>query len=158
MRATVPSENKRLQVLIQAATAAANGRGLEAGGAMIVSRPSLLRPYVMLVSPLHLGDGWAATQRARAVVFITDPETEFERQDQALERLFGLTPAESRLACILASGKSLKQAAEELSVSRNTVHSQLQKVFEKTGANRQADLVRLLLKSPIQYRPTDMSK
>ena len=37
--------------------------------------------------------------------------------------------------------------AEGLAVSRNTVRSQLQAVFAKTGTNRQGDLVRLLLSS-----------
>jgi DNA-binding CsgD family transcriptional regulator/PAS domain-containing protein len=64
-----------------------------------------------------------------------------------LSRLFGLTPAESLLASELGRGASLEEAAAHLGISRNTVRSQLQSVFMKTGTNRQGDLVRMLLSS-----------
>ncbi|WP_460480529.1 helix-turn-helix transcriptional regulator [Comamonas humi] len=64
-----------------------------------------------------------------------------------LTRLFGLTPAESLLASELARGVSLGEAAMHLGVSRNTVRSQLQAIFMKTGTNRQGELVRMLLSS-----------
>lgn len=64
-----------------------------------------------------------------------------------LTRLFGLTPAESLLASELARGISLEEAATHLGISRNTARSQLQSVFTKTGANRQGELVRLVLSS-----------
>lgn len=64
-----------------------------------------------------------------------------------LTRLFGLTPAESLLASELARGVSLEEAATHLGISRNTARSQLQSVFMKTGANRQGELVRLVLSS-----------
>lgn len=60
--------------------------------------------------------------------------------------LFGLTQAESRLAVCLMQGMTLVQAAESLSVTRNTARNQLQSVFSKVGVSRQADLVRLLLR------------
>ncbi len=64
-----------------------------------------------------------------------------------LTRLFGLTPAESLLASELARGISMEEAAAHLGISRNTARSQLQAVFMKTGANRQGELVRLVLSS-----------
>lgn len=57
----------------------------------------------------------------------------------------GLTPAEARLARLLAGGASLKDAAERLGVSINTVRTHLRQVFQKTGVSRQAELIRLLL-------------
>jgi len=54
------------------------------------------------------------------------------------------THAERRLAQILAQGATLHRAAEALSVSHNTVRTQLRALLAKTGTNRQADLVRLL--------------
>jgi DNA-binding CsgD family transcriptional regulator/PAS domain-containing protein len=155
LRATRPGESKQLQTLVQGATAAGNGNGFDAGGAMTISRPSLRRPYGVLVSPLRAGLSWTGPQQPAAVIFISDPESALENPDRELARLFGLTPAEARLACMLMQGKSLNGVAEELGVARNTVHSQLQKIFEKTGTNRQAELMRLLLKSPAQFRLCD---
>jgi DNA-binding CsgD family transcriptional regulator/PAS domain-containing protein len=62
---------------------------------------------------------------------------------QILRHLYGLTPAESRVATLIAKGKSVPQAADELGVSRNTLKTQLKSVFAKTGARRQGDLIRL---------------
>lgn len=62
---------------------------------------------------------------------------------QILNHLYGLTPAESRVATLIAKGKSVPQAADELGVSRNTLKTQLKSVFAKTGARRQGELIRL---------------
>lgn len=62
-----------------------------------------------------------------------------------LARSFGLTPAELRLARHLADGGTLAAYAAEQNVSRNTARTHLSSIFQKTGVNRQADLVRLLL-------------
>ena len=58
-----------------------------------------------------------------------------------LQALFHLTPAEARLASALAEGEDLTDYASRIGVSRNTVRAQLSRVFEKTGTNRQAELV-----------------
>ena len=59
-------------------------------------------------------------------------------------RLFGLTPAEARLAFVMAAGANAKEAARLLRVSPNTVRTHVKRIFEKTGARRQSDLPRLL--------------
>lgn len=63
----------------------------------------------------------------------------------SVARRHALTPAETRLAERLAAGVPLGEAADLLGVSINTVRSQLQQIFQKTGVSRQAALVRLLL-------------
>ncbi len=65
-----------------------------------------------------------------------------------LAQLFGLSPAEARLASIMAGGVDLHAAAEELGVARNTARNQLKAIFVKTGAHRQSQLVDLLAKLP----------
>lgn len=62
-----------------------------------------------------------------------------------LVRQFALTPAEAQLALQLAQGRTIDEAAIAAGVSRNTVRNQLAAIFSKTGINRQADLVRLIL-------------
>jgi DNA-binding CsgD family transcriptional regulator len=59
---------------------------------------------------------------------------------------FGLSPAEARLASILAGGIDLRTAAGELGVARDTARNQLKAIFAKTGAHRQSELVELLAK------------
>jgi len=150
--ASLSGETKHLHTLLRRAGSTGAGNDLHPGGVMTISRPSLRRPFGILVSPLRPSSAWLGREQPRAAIFITDPETETERQDQVLARLFGLTPAEARLADALMHGKSLREAAEQFGVTRNTVHSQLQKIFEKTGTNRQSELLRLILKSSFHLK------
>jgi DNA-binding CsgD family transcriptional regulator len=60
---------------------------------------------------------------------------------------FGLTGAESRLLQLIGNGVCVKEGAQRLGVSINTVRTHLQHVFQKTGTRRQAELVRLVLGS-----------
>lgn len=140
------AQHLALQSLVWGAADTAAGRGLGAGGAVSISRPSLQRPYTVLVTPArpsgHRRDG---TSVPAASLFITDPALRPELQAEALIRIFDLTPAETRLAKLLSQGKSLDESADELGVTKNTVHSQLAAIFQKTGTRRQMELVRLLI-------------
>ena len=62
-----------------------------------------------------------------------------------LARTFRLTPAEAKLACVIARGASPEIAARELKISRETARNQLKAVFAKTDTHRQSELVALLL-------------
>jgi len=62
-----------------------------------------------------------------------------------LAKIFGLTPSEAKLACIIACGASPNLAARERSISRETVRNQLKSIFAKTNTHRQSELVALLL-------------
>lgn len=57
---------------------------------------------------------------------------------------FNLTPAEMRLASLLAEGVPQKQAAWQLGISPNTLSTQRKSLYRKLGVNRQYDLVRRL--------------
>jgi DNA-binding CsgD family transcriptional regulator len=63
---------------------------------------------------------------------------------ELVQSLFDLTPAEARVARGLASGKTVTDIATDSGVSRETIRTQLGRVMEKTGCNRQADVVALL--------------
>ncbi|HYF17210.1 MAG TPA: helix-turn-helix transcriptional regulator [Ramlibacter sp.] len=65
-----------------------------------------------------------------------------------LYAVFGLTPAEARIASLLAEGLSLKEIAEQQGTQHETVRKQLRSIYQKTDTNRQPDLVRLLLHLP----------
>lgn len=62
--------------------------------------------------------------------------------------LYGLTPAEARVATSIATGRTVAAIADELSVQANTVRAHLKSIYGKTGAVGQADLVRRLLCGP----------
>ena len=62
-----------------------------------------------------------------------------------IAKTFRLTPAEAKLACIIARGAPPDIAARELKISRETARNQLKSVFAKTDTHRQSELVALLL-------------
>lgn len=65
-----------------------------------------------------------------------------------LSEIYGLTRAEARVAASVACGKSITAAATHLGLSRETVRSQLKRVFSKTGTARQAELALLVSRMP----------
>jgi DNA-binding CsgD family transcriptional regulator/PAS domain-containing protein len=112
-------------------------------------RPSGARPWMVEITRVERDttDGAAALSAAAAVV-VSDGEQASEPSTDALRTYYGLTPAESELAMLLADGLSLEQAGERRGVSRNTARGQLKRIFAKTQTNRQAELVRLILCGP----------
>ena len=63
---------------------------------------------------------------------------------ELVQSLFDLTPAEARVARSLASGKTVEDIAADSGVSATTVRTHVRGVLEKTGRNRQAEVVALL--------------
>jgi DNA-binding CsgD family transcriptional regulator len=61
-----------------------------------------------------------------------------------VQSLFDLTPAEARVAHGLASGKTVNDMAGDSGTSHNTVRTHVRGVLEKTGCNRQAEIIALL--------------
>ena len=65
--------------------------------------------------------------------------------EAVLQRLFGLTAAEARLACSISRGETLGEAAGVLGIKISTARCQLAKLMAKTETRRQAQLVALLV-------------
>lgn len=61
-----------------------------------------------------------------------------------LAKRYGLTPAEAKVATLIAQGKLIPEVARELGVSRNTVKTQLRAIYLKTDTHRQGELIKLL--------------
>lgn len=113
------------------------------GGVMALARaeghPLTLTVFPIRVAPLETC--------VAAAVFINDPDLFPTFDSGTFDRLYGLTPAERRLAMLLLKGKMLSDAAELVGVSVHTVRSQLKSILHKTGTSRQSELVKLLLSS-----------
>lgn len=58
---------------------------------------------------------------------------------------YGLTKAEAKLVESLCAGRSSAEHAEAHSISPNTVRTHMQRVREKLGVKRQAEIVRMAL-------------
>ncbi|MCM2562212.1 response regulator [Lutimaribacter sp. EGI FJ00015] len=96
-------------------------------------------------------EGQRADPKQPAVfVYVTDPQYRTPLSGDALKSLFSLTPAETEVARRLAMGLRLNEIATDLGVSQTTVSFHLRNVFDKTGTNRQVELVALLLSLPLR--------
>ncbi|WP_310539827.1 alpha/beta hydrolase [Phenylobacterium sp.] len=113
-------------------------RGREEGPCFAYVAPAPALPSVADAAAAEL----AGDDEAFALVFPAVEET--GRLWASIRESFGLTPAELRLARKLRDGRSLKEAADELEVSVNTLRNQLRAIFDKMGLKRQSDLIRAL--------------
>ena len=119
------------------------------GGAGIVELPcrerQALRVAVAPFRPERIGldTGWRA--KPLALLVVTDPAQERVARKEQLRRRFGLTPAEADVAMEIAQGDGREAAAARLGIAVSTARMHLTRIFEKTGARRQAELVRVIL-------------
>lgn len=124
------------------------------GDAFRVKRPSGGEAYSLLVSTLwgnQLRYGWSTLNEPLAIVYVRDPDRPEESRQESLQRLYGLTPSQSRLAELLATGRSLSDAAKRLDITLTSARQYLKLIFQKTGTSRQAELVRkVMLVPPLQ--------
>ncbi len=85
-------------------------------------------------------------------MFISDPAAELQSLEDVLRSLYGLTPAEARLAQALVNGLSLQEYADQQAVSIHTVRSHFRTISGKAGVKRQTDFVRAVLTGPAILR------
>jgi DNA-binding CsgD family transcriptional regulator len=90
---------------------------------------------------------------ARALLILSDMGERRPACAKTLSRAFGLTPAEARLAVLIADGRSLDEAAGRIGIKSQTGRNQLKAIFAKTGTHRQAELVALLSRLPGLWPP-----
>jgi DNA-binding CsgD family transcriptional regulator len=117
--------------------------------AVSVPRPSQCREYRIVAAPLRTRfQQFVGTPLPLAVALITDPERQKPAGVQLLIQMYKLTPREAALGAKLSEGKSIRQAAQELSISYETARAHLRHIFSKTGTSRQAELLLLISRLP----------
>jgi DNA-binding CsgD family transcriptional regulator/PAS domain-containing protein len=99
-------------------------------------------PYWATLRPIQ-AENWhpMGVVKLTAILEVRDPDRATSADSAQLETLFGLTPAEARFASMLASGLSVKQAAEQLGIAEQTGRTHLKRAMSKTGTRRQAELM-----------------
>ncbi|MCA8967022.1 MAG: helix-turn-helix transcriptional regulator, partial [Planctomycetes bacterium] len=140
-----PSDDGRLQKALADAVATAGS-----ACTLQLARPTDLRPLSVFVVPMPHEQPQPVLREfaPAAMVFLHDPARRGVTATGVLQRTFGLSRQQCRLALLLAEGASLAQAAERMGIARETAHSHLKVLFRKTGVRRQAELMRLLHSLP----------
>jgi DNA-binding CsgD family transcriptional regulator len=110
-----------------------------------IPRPDGLRPLSAVAVHLSMAADNCGEDGLSYLVLISDPDHGIGLNRERLQQIYGLTPAEARLATLLVEGKRLRTAAADLEISFETARTHLKRIFSKTNSESQADLVRLLL-------------
>ncbi|WP_112662040.1 helix-turn-helix transcriptional regulator [Microvirga flavescens] len=103
--------------------------------------------YSALLTPASEHSYWLGSPEV--LLILRTPQSPAPSAVEAFRARFMLSRAESRLLEALVGGATLAGYAEENSLSRNTVKTQLQSIFAKTGTSRQADLIRLAMRASL---------
>jgi DNA-binding CsgD family transcriptional regulator len=120
---------------------------------MLISRQPPRRPLQLVATPFYSSE-IVLDERPAALIVLTDPDARPTSRESVLRALYELTPAECRMAGLLAAGFTIANAANSMNVSTLTARTQLKAIFRKTGTNRQAELVRLVLGLPGESKPS----
>ena len=112
---------------------------VRANGTAVLTQPGLGLEVYGFVSPAGVGLVFAG---------VAFPRTPTAR---GLREVYGLTQAEARVACALASHESPKQIAEHFAVELSTVRTHLRAIQNKLGATSQTDLIRRLIWSAATF-------
>lgn len=139
-----PADHAELSRLLARALPPFGERG-SAGSMRVARSSSATTPLALHITPV--GDEYPhfRTRRIGAVVLIADPSGRAWIDLGRVAASLGLTPAESRLAVALATGRTLRDIAVTTGRTEETVRWHLKQIFRKQGVSRQVDLVRRVL-------------
>lgn len=115
---------------------------------MLAIARSSAPPLTLLALPLEWGK--SEIQSAAAVIYIVEPAVSISAVLEPLCQIYQLTPSETKLTCLLATGKTLGDCAERIKIKEQTARSVLKQIFRKTGTTRQSELIILLFSSIIR--------
>lgn len=122
---------------------------VEYGGTMSIEKRSGLRSLHINIVPFADLDHQIDLVERMAMILVSDPELRPCPSIEMLGELYKLTVAEARLAQLIAKGNSLQEAASFLDITENTARTHLKRIFSKTDTGRQAELMAILLSSPV---------
>jgi DNA-binding CsgD family transcriptional regulator len=102
--------------------------------------------YVAHLLPLSSGDRRRAgrTYTAAAALFVRKPTLVAPSAFEVIGKTFKLTPTELRVLLAIVEVGGVPEVAAALGVAVTTIKTHLGRLFEKTGATRQADLVKFV--------------
>jgi DNA-binding CsgD family transcriptional regulator len=143
LAAVSAADARRLEGLI--ARAGASDRARREAGSMGLKTPSRRLPLSLIVTPLR-SDRNLGRRAPSVLVCVADLEAGLNLPERQLREVFGLTPAETRLALALFKGADLREAAESFGTSFATFRIQLSSIFGKAGVGRQSELIQLMMR------------
>ena len=82
--------------------------------------------------------------RPAAMILLSDPSDDHDSDIGPALQLLGLTPSEARMAALVGTGRSPKEAAERLEVTEQTARTYLKIIYDKLAIAKQTELARIV--------------
>ena len=133
------ADNDNLQRLLARALPPSGGQG--ASGSMVVTRTPGSSRLVLHVSVVGHRDGDVPPWHVAALVLVVDPNRQPPVDPVLVATALGLSPAESRVAVLLADGNTVHDIAVATGRSEHTVRWHIRRIFEKQDLTRIVQLV-----------------
>ena len=141
--AWLPKDDANLQRLLAAALPPFGSQGVS--GSTTVGRSLGLPALVLHVIPIQDGPVDFRTRAVAALVLVVDPQTPPKPNAGLVASALGLTPAESRVAVMLAGGRTARSIALATGRKESAIRDHIRLIHRKLGISRQADLIRMVL-------------
>ncbi|MCK9533411.1 MAG: helix-turn-helix transcriptional regulator [Pseudomonas sp.] len=114
----------------------------------------------ILVAPAPLIPHYQGKRVPNVIIYLVElgdariagSAAKYESTSASVARLFGLTPQEGKLALLLAAGRSITEASEQLGVAVSAARNYSKSIYAKLDIRGQSDLVRLICKSFVLLR------
>ena len=142
--AWLPADHERLQKPLRRALPALWDEP-PSGGSMTLRRLSDPAPLGLHVSPVGDPQADFGGRRVAALVLVVDPASRPRVDPLRVAQALGLTPAESRVASLLAEGHSVREIAAATGHRLSYVRTLLIRIYRKQGVPGQLPLVRRIL-------------
>jgi len=131
-------ENTKLRAMLSSAYGCRNKES-SISPYLCVSRRPPLEPLRAAVVPL--ASPTFGAESGRIMLWVERPTEMPRASTEAIAHWYKLSQAEARLALLLLSNRTLKEAASALGIAPSTAKRQLQSLFAKTGTRRQSELI-----------------
>lgn len=114
----------------------------------VVAAPGAVLPAETPTSePLGREESREEIEKPLLLVLMRQLDPRVSVGSASISRLYGFTPAEAKVLAALCRGESILEYAAANELSTHTVRNQVKAAMSKSGAKRQAELVRLVLSS-----------
>ena len=144
LSAWLPADHQRLQHLLARALPRLWSEP-PSGGSMTLRRLSDPAPLGLHISPVGDPQADFGGRRVAALVLVVDPVSRPRIDPVRVAQALGLTPAEGRVASLLAEGNSVREIAAATGHRLSYVRTLLIRIYRKQGVAGQLPLVRRIL-------------
>ena len=141
--AWLPKDDTNLQRLLAEALPPFGKQGVS--GSTTVGRSLGLPALVLHVIPIEDRQVDFRSRAVGALVLVVDPQTPPRPDAGLVATALGLTPAESRVAVMLAGGETARGIALATGRKESAIRDSIRRMHRKLGISRQADLIRMVL-------------